>query len=80
MDRLAAAAAVYAARKRLKTLFITSEWGGQVSSRNRFTIGSALLPFPVLNSRRILKNMFWQMLGESLEVKEGEKVNTIIQK
>ena len=23
------AAAVYAARKRLKTLFITSEWGGQ---------------------------------------------------
>lgn len=71
------AAAVYAARKRLKTLFITSEWGGQsvVSEQIYNWIGS-----PSISGNDLASNFKKHVLanvGDSLEVKEGQKVNAI---
>jgi alkyl hydroperoxide reductase subunit F len=71
------AAAIYAARKRLKTLFITSEWGGQsvVSEQIYNWIGT-----PALSGNDLAQNFKKHVLvnvGESLEVKEGEKVTSI---
>src|SRR4051812_15789139 len=69
-----AAAAVYAARKRLKTLFITAEWGGQsvVSEQIYNWIGT-----PMLSGQELadgFKKHVMIHVGESLTVKEGEKV------
>ena len=72
-----AAAAVYAARKRLRTLFITAEWGGQsvVSEQIYNWIGTTSLSGNELAEnfkKHVLANV-----GKSLEVKEGEKVIAI---
>lgn len=74
------AAAVYAARKRLKTLFITAEWGGQsvVSEKIYNWIGS-----PSISGVELADNFKKHVVantGESLEVKEGEKVVSISKK
>jgi alkyl hydroperoxide reductase subunit F len=68
------AAAVYAARKRLQTLFIVSEWGGQsvVSEQIYNWIGT-----PSLSGNELALNFKKHVLantGKSLEVQEGEKV------
>jgi alkyl hydroperoxide reductase subunit F len=72
------AAAVYAARKRLKTLFITSEWGGQsVVSEQIFNwIGTNSLSGNELAEN--FKKHVKANEGESLEVKEGEKVISVL--
>jgi alkyl hydroperoxide reductase subunit F len=74
-----AAAAVYASRKRLQTLFITAEWGGQsvVSEQIYNWIGT-----PALSGNELAENFKKHVLanagtGQTLEVKEGEKVNAI---
>lgn len=74
------AAAVYAARKKLTTLFITSEWGGQsiVSEQIYNWIGTPSISGPdlALNFKKhVLANA-----GESLTVKEGRKVSDISKK
>jgi alkyl hydroperoxide reductase subunit F len=74
------AAAVYAARKRLKTLFITFEWGGQsvVSEQIYNWIGTTSLSGNDLASnfkKHVLANT-----GESMQVKDGEKVTSIKKK
>ena len=63
-----AAAAVYAARKRLKTIFITEEWGGQstVSTDIQNWIGS-----PTISGAELAKNLKAHVeayKGECLEV------------
>jgi NADH-dependent peroxiredoxin subunit F len=74
-----AAAAVYAARKRLKTLFITAEWGGQsvVSEQIYNWIGTTSLSGNDLALN--FKNHVLANTGEeqTLEVKEGERVKQI---
>jgi len=75
-----AAAAVYAARKRLQTLLIAHEWGGQslVSEQIFNWIGTPSLSGPELaeNFRKhVLANA--TSAGSTLEVKEGEKVSSI---
>ena len=70
-------AAVYASRKRLKTLLITSEWGGQsiVSEKIYNWIGTVSL-----SGNELAENFKKHVLanaGESLEVEEGEKINSI---
>jgi alkyl hydroperoxide reductase subunit F len=72
-----AAAAVYASRKKLKTLFITKEWGGQsVVSEQIFNwIGTVSISGTDLANN--LKNHVLANTGDSLEVKEGEKVASI---
>jgi len=78
-----AAAAVYAARKRLQTLFITSEWGGQsvVSEKIFNWIGT-----PSLSGSELAENLKKHVLANAsndtnpdstLKIKEGEKVNAI---
>ncbi len=71
------AATVYAARKRLKTLFITSEWGGQsiVSEKIYNWIGTPSISGAELADN--LKSHVLENVGDSLEVKEGEKVTAI---
>jgi alkyl hydroperoxide reductase subunit F len=74
------AAAVYAARKRLKTLFITSEWGGQsvVSEQISNWIGT-----PSISGNDLAQNLKKHVIantGDTLEIKEGEKVNIITKK
>jgi alkyl hydroperoxide reductase subunit F len=71
------AASIYAARKRLKTLFITSEWGGQsvVSEQIYNWIGS-----PSISGNDLALNFKKHVLanvGDSLEVKDSQRVNTI---
>ncbi|OGI65635.1 hypothetical protein A3H53_00200 [Candidatus Nomurabacteria bacterium RIFCSPLOWO2_02_FULL_40_10] len=74
-----AAAAVYASRKRLQTLFITSEWGGQsvVSEQIYNWIGTTSL-----SGNELAENFKKHVLanagtGQTLEVKEGEKVTAV---
>jgi thioredoxin reductase len=73
------AASVYASRKRLNTLFITSEFGGQsiVSEKIFNWIGS-----PSIGGAELAQNLKKHVLantgeGQTLEVKEGEKVISI---
>ncbi|HEY4503386.1 MAG TPA: FAD-dependent oxidoreductase [Candidatus Paceibacterota bacterium] len=74
------AAAVYAARKRLRTLFVTTEWGGQsvVSEQIYNWIGT-----PSLSGSELAENFKKHVLANTaatvgasstLEVKDGEKV------
>lgn len=75
-----AAAAVYASRKRLKTLLLVAEWGGQsvVSEQIYNWIGT-----PSLSGLELAENFKKHVLanvGESLEVKDGEKVTNIEKK
>ena len=72
-----AAAAVYASRKRLKTLFITAEWGGQsiVSEQIYNWIGTISIPGNKLAED--LKNHVIANAGEYLLIKDGSKVNAI---
>jgi len=72
-----ASAAVYAARKKLKTLFITAEWGGQsvVSETIYNWIGT-----PTISGSDLANNLKAHVLanvGDSLTAKEGEKVTAI---
>ncbi len=72
------AAAVYASRKRLKTLFLTFEWGGQsVVSEQIFNwIGTVAIPGAELANN--FKSHVMANSGEYLEVKEGMKANNIL--
>ena len=76
------AAAVYASRKRLQTLFITAEWGGQsvVSEQIYNWIGT-----PSLSGNELAENFKKHVManggaGQTLEVKEGEKVTKVEKK
>lgn len=70
-------AAVYAARKKLKTLFITFEWGGQsvVSEKIYNWIGTPAISGSELAAS--FKKHVETNTGETLEVKEGEKASKI---
>ena len=71
------AAAVYAARKRLKTLFITAEWGGQsvVSEEIYNWIGTpAISGNDLANS---FKSHVMANVGDSLSVKESQRATAL---
>lgn len=71
------AAAVYAARKRMKTLFITAEWGGQsvVSEQIYNWIGTVSLSGNELAEN--FKKHVMANVGADLKVLEGRKVRTL---
>ncbi len=76
------AASVYAARKRLNTLLITSEWGGQsvVSEQIYNWIGTPAISGSDLASdfkKHVHSN---SGAGQTLEVKEGQKVSSVTRK
>ena len=71
------AAAVYAARKKLKTLLVVAEWGGQsnVSEKIYNWIGT-----PEIGGMELAENFKKHVMtnvGTDLELKEGEKVTAI---
>jgi len=72
------AASVYASRKRLKTLLLTSEFGGQsiVSEKIYNWIGTTEIAGSKL--AQDLKNHVKANVNDILEIKEGLKVNSII--
>jgi NADH-dependent peroxiredoxin subunit F len=72
-----ASAAVYAARKKLKTLMVIYEWGGQsiVSEKIYNWIGTTEISGDEL--AKSFKNHVLANTGEDLEVKEGAKVLSI---
>lgn len=72
-----AAAGVYASRKKLKTLLLTLEWGGQsvVSETIYNWIGT-----PSISGKDLAKNLKEHLIkskGDSLSMKEGQKVISI---
>lgn len=74
------AAGVYAARKRLKTVFIAGEWGGQstVSGGIQNWIGSINISGTDL--ARALKEHLEAYKADIVEIKEGESVTQITKK
>ncbi len=75
-----AAASVYAARKKLKTLLLVAEWGGQsiVSEQIYNWIGTTSLSGNELADN--FKKHVMANAGDSLEVKDGHKVTNISKK
>ena len=75
-----AAATIYASRKRLNTIFITAEFGGQsvVSEKIYNWIGTIEIAGSKLAED--LKNHVKANAGDVLEIKEGLKVNNIVKK
>lgn len=73
-----AAAGVYAARKKLKTIFLTKDFGGQsiVSPEIHNWIGTINITGDEL--AKSLKNHVVHYAGEDLKIKEGYLVNQII--
>ena len=73
-------AAVYAARKKLKTLMILADWGGQsIVSENIYNwIGDVSIPGAELANR--FKKHVEANVGEDLSVKEGYKVTKVSKK
>ncbi len=71
------AAGVYAARKKLKTVFITFDWGGQsiVSEEIQNWIGTPKVSGPELAKN--LENHLRQYEGEDLKIITGKKVQEI---
>lgn len=74
------AASVYAARKKMKTLLITPEWGGQsiVSEKIYNWIGTESISGAELAEN--FKKHAAVNAGEDLQIKEGHKVTDIIKK
>lgn len=73
-----AAGAVYAARKRLKTLFVTFDWGGQsiVSDKIFNWIGTNAISGIELADN--LKKHVLEYKGEFLDVVDGEKAEKVV--
>ena len=71
------AAAIYAARKRLNTLFLTDEFGGQsvVSEKIYNWIGTTEIPGAKLAED--LKNHVLANKSDKLDIKEGLRVNNV---
>ncbi len=71
------AAGVYAARKRLKTVFLTRDWGGQslVSPEIQNWVGT--IKVSGLEFGAMLQKHLEAYAGEFLEVKSGEEAKTI---
>jgi NADH-dependent peroxiredoxin subunit F len=72
-----AAAAVYAGRKRLKTLLITKNWENQsiVSPDIQNWIGTISIPGAELSAN--LRRHVYAYAGDTMEIKEGESVSEV---
>jgi alkyl hydroperoxide reductase subunit F len=70
-------AAVYAARKKLETLMIASEFGGQSTVSQEIYNWIGTISISGLNLADSFKKHVLANVGENLKIKEGEKVITI---
>ena len=69
-----AAAGVYAARKKIKTLLITETWGGQSSESTGIQNWIGNIEIPGIEFGKLLKNHVVHYKEDSVEIKENEKV------
>lgn len=69
-----AAAGVYAARKKIKTLLITETWGGQSSESLGIQNWIGNIEIPGIEFGKLLKNHVVHYKEDSVEIKENEKV------
>ncbi len=74
------AAGVYAARKRLKTLFITSEWGGQSTVSEGIQNWIGTINIPGLELAAQLKAHLEAYKADIVEIKEHELVTSVEEK
>jgi len=65
------AAGIYAARKRLKTLLITKEWGGQITKANEVQNWPGIKSISGLN---LIKQMTEHLKSFEIEIKENREV------
>ncbi|HEY4515694.1 MAG TPA: FAD-dependent oxidoreductase [Candidatus Paceibacterota bacterium] len=72
-----AAAGVYAARKKIKTLLITESWGGQSTDSVGIENWIGTVKIPGVEFGQILKNHVAAYASNSVLMKEGEKVENI---
>ncbi len=72
-----AAAGVYAARKKIKTLLITDTWGGQSSESVGIQNWIGNIEIPGVEFGKLLKNHVVHYKEDSVEIKENEKVTEI---
>ena len=73
------AAGVYAARKRLRTIFITPSFGGQSTESAGIENWIGTKNIPGLDFGKVLEEHLRSCSGDSLEIKAGEKVTNISQ-
>ncbi|MDO8520618.1 MAG: FAD-dependent oxidoreductase [bacterium] len=74
------AAGVYAARKRLKTLFITRDWGGQSTVSDGIENWIGTVSISGADLAQSLKKHLEAYKADIVDVKEGELVNKITKK
>jgi NADH-dependent peroxiredoxin subunit F len=72
-----AAAGVYAARKRIKTLLITESWGGQSTESVGIENWIGTVKIPGMDFGKVLKSHVEHYADESVEIKENEKVQKV---
>lgn len=70
-------AGVYAARKRLKTLFITDSWGGQSSVSDGIENWIGFIKIPGVELAQKLKEHLEAYKADVVEIKEGQRVTKI---
>ncbi|MBI2086745.1 MAG: FAD-dependent oxidoreductase [Candidatus Zambryskibacteria bacterium] len=71
------AAGVYAARKRLKTLFITESFGGQSTESTGIENWIGTINIPGLEFGKMLEKHLRFYAGDSVEIITGDKVNKV---
>lgn len=70
-------AGVYAARKRLKTVFITKDWNGQSSVSDGIENWIGEIKIPGLELVKKMENHLKAYAGEVITIKEGEWITTL---
>lgn len=73
-----AAAGVYAARKKIKTLLITESWGGQSSESVGIENWIGTVNIPGLEFGKVLKTHVEHYAADSVEIHESEKVLKVV--
>ncbi len=73
-----AAAAVYAARKQIKTLVITESWGGQSTESTGIQNWIGTIEIPGIEFGKVLRNHVVHYGGSFVDMKESERVEQII--
>lgn len=74
------AGGVYAARKKIKTIFITEDWGGQSTESAKIENWIGTIAISGMDFADTLKKHLYHYAGDSVSIKEKEKVEQINRK
>lgn len=73
-----AAAGVYAARKKIKTLIVTRDWGGQSSESLGIQNWIGAIKIPGGEFGKLLRDHVAYYAGETVEMRDGESVEKVV--